>query len=116
MMRLQRGAAGSVQVPVVVHAESCGDEVEGWTDGALKVHVVASLENGLANAAVERLLAEMLGVARRQIAVVAGHASHDKVVEIAGLAEDEVDRALPGRLAPAPVGESSVHLAALPAI
>lgn len=97
-MQFPRGPAGSVQIPIAVQAESCGDEVAGWADdGVLKVHVVAPLDHGLANAAVERLLAAVLGIARRQVTVAAGYAGADKIVQIDGLDEDEVDRALPGR-------------------
>ncbi len=68
--------------------------VAGWLADALKVRVSAPPERGKANAAVESLLAEALGLARDCVRVVAGHGSPRKIVEIDGLSEAEVHRRL----------------------
>lgn len=60
-------------------------------------------EDGRANEAVLRLLAETLGRPRRDIAIVAGHATRNKVVTLAGIGPDELDR----RLAAAASGEGA---------
>jgi uncharacterized protein YggU (UPF0235/DUF167 family) len=52
--------------------------------------VTAPAEHGKANAAVEKLLADALGVPGDHARVVAGQTSPRKVVEIAGLSEAEV--------------------------
>ncbi len=70
------------------------DEVAGWLGAALKVRVTAPPERGKANAAVEELLAEALGLPRGSVRVVAGHGSPRKSVEIAGLDEAEARRRL----------------------
>ena len=70
------------------------DEVAGWLDGALKVRVTAPPADGRANAAVEALLAETLGVKRGAVRIVAGHGSNRKRAEIDGLDPDEVVRRL----------------------
>jgi hypothetical protein len=98
-MRVPRELGSCVRIPVTVTAESCGDEVAGWANGSLAVHVVARPGYGLANAAVERLLAEMLGLPRRQVSVVGGHHAAEKLVQIDGLDDGDVERALPGRYA-----------------
>jgi uncharacterized protein (TIGR00251 family) len=61
----------------------------GW-----KVRVAAAPEDGKANAAVVRLLAETVGVPARDVAIIAGHASRDKTVELTGIDEREAERRL----------------------
>jgi uncharacterized protein YggU (UPF0235/DUF167 family) len=56
--------------------------------GALKVAVTEAPERGKANAAVIELIAEKLGLARKNICIVQGETSQDKVVEIAGFSGD----------------------------
>ena len=51
----------------------------------------AAPERGAANDAVLRLLAVRLGIPRRRLAVVSGHTSRDKVVELSGLDAREID-------------------------
>lgn len=52
--------------------------------------MTAPAERGKANAAVEALIAEALGVARDCVQVVSGKTSARKLVEIVGLPESEV--------------------------
>ena len=61
----------------------------GW-----KVRVSAAPEDGKANAAVVRLLAETVGVPARDVAILTGHASRDKTVELRGIDERETERRL----------------------
>lgn len=66
------------------------DAIAGWLGDALKVRVSAPPERGKANAAVEALLAEALGVAPPDVRIVAGQASARKQVEVAGLTAGEI--------------------------
>lgn len=68
--------------------------VVGWLGEELKVTVAAVAESGKANAAVEELLAGVLGVGRREVRVVGGLTRPRKVVEILGLDAGEVGRRL----------------------
>lgn len=52
---------------------------------ALKLEVTAAPVGGAANAEVEALVAELLGVAPRDVSVVAGAGARCKVVEIRGV-------------------------------
>jgi uncharacterized protein (TIGR00251 family) len=60
---------------------------------AWKVRVVAAPEAGKANDAVVRLLADILKLPVRDIEIVSGHSSRDKVVELAGIDRGEIDLA-----------------------
>lgn len=68
-------------------------------DGALRLGVTAPPEDGRANRAAESLLAGVLGVPASRVAVVRGHASRSKVVEVEGLSEVEVQSLLARALA-----------------
>jgi uncharacterized protein len=68
--------------------------IAGRHGDAWKVRVTAPAENGRANAAVVRLLAERLGIPRTRVNVVSGNAARDKVVELTGLSRDETERRL----------------------
>jgi hypothetical protein len=56
------------------------------------VRVAAATEDGRANAELVRLLATVLEVAERSLAVVAGHRSRTKIVSVEGLDAAEVER------------------------
>jgi hypothetical protein len=62
--------------------------------GEWKVAVSAPAEGGRANAAVTELLADALGLKRRQVSVTRGHASRSKQIEIAGLEPADIERRL----------------------
>lgn len=66
-----------------------GRHGDGW-----KVRVAAAPEDGKANAAVIRLLADTVGVPARDVAILTGHASRDKTVELTGIDERETERRL----------------------
>jgi uncharacterized protein len=59
-----------------------------------KVRVAAPPEGGRANDALVRLLAETLAVPRRDVEIVSGHGSRDKIVVLAGVGQDEIERRL----------------------
>ena len=61
-----------------------GTEVRADGHAALKVRVRAAPAAGVANAALCLLIAEAIGVARRQVTLVGGAASRRKRVRVAG--------------------------------
>lgn len=89
----------SVRIPLVVDATACGDEVVAWADGALQINVVASGRGGGADDAVETLLAEVLGVERDGVRVIAGRGARHKWIEIDDCDDDDLEGRLPGRRA-----------------
>jgi uncharacterized protein len=66
-----------------------GKHGEAW-----KIRVSAAPEGGKANAAVVELLADTLGVPARTISLVSGHGARDKLVELSGIAPEEIERRL----------------------
>ena len=58
------------------------------------MRVGAPPERGKANEAVLALLAEVLAVPRSSVTLVSGGGSRDKIVELAGIEPDEIDRRL----------------------
>ena len=66
-----------------------GRHGEGW-----KVRVTAAPDDGKANEAVLRLLAERVGVPRVNLKLVSGPSSRDKIVELTGVDAAEAERRL----------------------
>jgi uncharacterized protein (TIGR00251 family) len=75
----------SVRVAVYVTPKSNRDEIAGWRGGELSVKVTSAPEGGKANAAVCRLVASALGVAKSRVQVVRGVTSRHKQLEIDGV-------------------------------
>jgi uncharacterized protein (TIGR00251 family) len=75
--------------PGAAHAAVVGRHGDAW-----KVRVSAPPEDGRANDAVVRLLAGVLELPRGDVEIVSGHGARDKVVSLAGIAPDEVERRL----------------------
>lgn len=68
--------------------------VVGRHGDAWKVRVAAAPERGRANEAVLALLAETLALPRARVTLVSGGGSRDKIVELAGIEPDEIERRL----------------------
>jgi uncharacterized protein (TIGR00251 family) len=68
--------------------------IVGRHGAAWKVRVVQAPEDGKANAAVVRLLADTLVVRARDVEIVSGRASRDKTVAVTGIDHDEIERRL----------------------
>lgn len=76
---------GALQFAVKAVPGAARDRIVGLYGDALKVQVAAPPEGGKANARIEAVLAEALGVPARSVQVVTGHSSPRKVVAVAGL-------------------------------
>ena len=57
---------------------------------AVRVYVTAPPEGGKANEAVITLIAKLLGVPRRDVELIRGQKSRDKVLRVEGLGSDAV--------------------------
>lgn len=75
--------------PGAARTELVGRHGDGW-----RARVAAPPERGRANRALVELIAELAGVSRDRVAVVAGSAARRKVVDVDGLDAGELDRRL----------------------
>ncbi len=86
----------NVRFAVRLTPRSAVERVEEVVDGVLRVRVMAPAVEGAANASLVRILAEELGVARRDIRIVAGAASRQKLVVIEGIGAEAIVARWPG--------------------
>ena len=70
--------------------------MDGVVDGILRARVGAPAVEGAANVALIRLIADELGVARRDVRIVAGAQSRQKLVVVDGIDPDVVAEHWPG--------------------
>ncbi len=70
--------------------------MDGVVDGVLRARVGAPAVEGAANNALVRLIAEELGVAKRDVQIVAGAGSRQKLVVVDGIEADAVTGRWPG--------------------
>jgi hypothetical protein len=73
------------------------DKVVGEHGAAIKIKLRAPAVEGKANSALISFLADELNVSQRAIVLEHGQKSHDKLVRIDGLTEEEVRRRLLGK-------------------
>ena len=78
------GYRAAVRVAVRVRPGAARTAVGGRHGDALVVHVTARPAGGAATQAVLRAVAEAFGVPRRDVTLVTGATSRDKVIEVAG--------------------------------
>ena len=84
----------SARIAVRLTPRGGRDAVDGWSEDeagrpVLKARVSAPPVEGEANAALVKLLAKTLGVAKGAVRVVSGETSRLKIVEVEGLDEAE---------------------------
>ncbi|MBN2231222.1 MAG: DUF167 domain-containing protein [Deltaproteobacteria bacterium] len=85
---------GRVRFRVQVQPRAATNRVVGEHEAALKVALTAPPVDGAANKLCCRFLADLLGVAKTRVEVVAGHASRRKTLAVDGLDLDDVRRRL----------------------
>ena len=71
-----------LRIAVHVQPNASRSEVVGEIEGALKIRLNAPPVDGKANEALERFIAEKLGLARRAVSVSHGHTSRQKLLEV----------------------------------
>lgn len=81
---------GTVLVAVRVQPKASRNAVCGLYDGCLKIAVTTPPVDGKANRAVTALLADTLGVAKRDIQLNSGQTARRKVFQISGKTIEEL--------------------------
>ena len=81
--------ATSAHLKLHVQPGTARTGLAGRRGRAFRIRVCDPPSRGLANAAVVNVLAQHPGVHRRDVSIVRGHVSRDKVVRVPGMDADE---------------------------
>jgi len=79
---------------VRLQPRASSSRITGEKDDVIQVRVTAPPVDGEANAALEKLVAKKLGIAKSKVEVVKGETSREKLLEIDGLGEADARRML----------------------
>ncbi|MEO6208442.1 MAG: DUF167 domain-containing protein [Candidatus Limnocylindrales bacterium] len=85
-----------VRFAVRLTPRAAGDRVDGVVDGVLRARVASPAVQGAANNALIRLIADELAVARRDVRIVAGAASRQKLMVVDGIDAKDITAHWPG--------------------
>jgi len=78
----------TLRIHVVPNAKV--NDVAGEYGDAIKIKLRAPAVDGKANAALIAFVSEYLGIPTRQVALLQGYKSRDKVIRIDGITQDQV--------------------------
>ena len=78
----RREETGALVLTLHVHPGAKRTEIAGLHDNALRVRLAAPPVDGKANAELRRFLADAFGVPLRNVALVRGETSRDKIVRV----------------------------------
>jgi hypothetical protein len=87
---------GESRFAVRLTPRASANQVDGVVEGDLRARVSAPAVEGAANNALVRLLADELGIARRDIRIVAGATGRRKLVVVDGMSRDAIVAHWPG--------------------
>ena len=86
-LRIQETADG-VQVYIHAQPRARRNEIVGTHDGALKIKIAAPPVDDAANRAIVDYFADLLGVPKSRVRIVAGLKSRNKTLSIEGVSAD----------------------------
>lgn len=89
-----RALPDGVELAVLAQPRASRSRLLGEHDGRLKVQLAAPPVDGEANAALLKLLSDVLDLPARQLAIHSGQTGRRKAVKIAGVGLPEVERKL----------------------
>ncbi len=81
-------------VEVVLQPRASRNEVAGLQGGRLKIKVTSPPVEGMANKKLCEFLADLMGIGKQRVQVIAGQAARIKRVKISDVSMDEVRRKL----------------------
>ena len=85
---------GAVIVRVILQPRASRDEVAGQQDDCLKIKVTAPPVDNQANTKLCELLAKLVGVGKKQVAVISGHRGRVKQVRVSNTTLEEIRKRL----------------------
>ena len=93
MIPIQDTSTGAT-FTVKVHPHAKKNAITGELGDALKLSLTATASDGRANQACIEFLANLLKVPRSSVTIASGQTSRRKVIRVAGLSAEEVEKAL----------------------
>jgi uncharacterized protein (TIGR00251 family) len=85
----------TARITVRATPRSGRDSIEAGAGGVFVVRVTAPPDEGKANAALCRVVANALGVSKSAVSVVRGHTARTKTLEIDGITQEQAGERLP---------------------
>ena len=70
------------------------NQVMGFANGVLRLRIAAKAVDGKANDALVEFAAQIFGVHRRNVAILKGQTSRDKVLAVEGISQSQLETAL----------------------
>jgi uncharacterized protein (TIGR00251 family) len=86
----------ATRLDLYVQPRASKTEVVGMHDGRIKIRLAAPPVDGAANAELVSFVAELLGVAKSKVRVVAGESSRRKMIEVEGADEQKLRKLMEG--------------------
>ena len=96
--RLHDGKKGAALAVRVTPRASRNEIVEVQSDGTVKIHITAPAHEGKANEELIAFLADIFGVPKSRIDIVAGASGRDKLVTVLDMDAQEVHNRIVGHL------------------
>ena len=88
---------GGVRLAIFAKPRAKATEIRGVRDGAVEIALAAAPVDGAANEELIRFLAEVMGVPKRDVVLLAGEGGKQKRVEVRGVSIDEARAMLRSR-------------------
>ncbi len=89
-LTIQESREGIVFAAKIMPGSSGPTRICGLLDRMLKIKVAAAPEKGKANECLRKFLAKKLGVRKNAVAILSGHTSPFKHVQVSGISADEL--------------------------
>lgn len=96
--RLHDGKKGAALAVRVTPRASRNEIVEIQSDGTVRIHLTAPAHEGKANDELVKFLAEIFGVPKSHVDIVAGASGRDKLVSVLDMDAVEVHSRIVGHL------------------
>ena len=81
-----------IRLSIRLQPRSSRNEIAGLQGDRLKIRITAPPVEGMANEALIEFLSESLNISRRNVCIVSGHSSRNKIVEVCGVELEAVQR------------------------
>lgn len=96
--RLHDGKKGAALAVRITPRASRNEIVEIQDDGTVRIHITAAPVDGEANTVLVKFLAEILGVPKSRVDIVAGSTGRDKLIAVVDMDSEEMQKRIEGHL------------------